>query len=34
MLKYFLDRYSTQKMCHKAVDDFLPAFLPEWLLQA
>ena len=30
---YFVpDRYKTQEMCHKAVDDFLPAlkFVPDW----
>ena len=34
MLKYFLDRYKTQKISDKAVDNFLPAlkFLPEWFL--
>ena len=31
MLKYFLDRYKTQEMCHKAADGFLPIlrFVPD-----
>ena len=31
MLKYFPDKYVTQKMCDKAVDDFLPTlnFVPD-----
>ena len=34
MLKYCLGRYKTQEMCHKAVDDFLPAlkFVPVWFV--
>ena len=34
MLKYCLDRYKTQEMCGKAVDDFLPTlkFVPDWLV--
>ena len=34
MLKYFPDKYITQKMCDEAVDDFLPRlnFVPEWLV--
>ena len=31
-LEYCHDRYKTQEMCHKAVDDFLPAlkFVTDW----
>ena len=34
MLKYCRDRYKTQKMCGKAVDDFLPAvnFAGDWFV--
>ena len=34
MLKYCLNRCKTQKMCDKAVDDFLPAlkFVPDWFV--
>ena len=34
MLKYCLDRYKTQEMCDKAVDEFLPAlkFVPDWFI--
>ena len=34
MLKYCLNRYTIQKMCHKAVDDFLPAlkFVFNWFV--
>ena len=34
MLKYCLDRYKTQEMCDKAVDEFLPAlkFVPDWFV--
>ena len=34
MLKYCRDRYKTQKMCGKAVDDFLPAvnFADDWFV--
>ena len=34
MLVYFLDKYKTQIMCVKAVDDCLSAlkFIPDWLL--
>ena len=33
-LKYCHDRYKTQEMCNKAVDDFLPAlkFVPNWFV--
>ena len=32
MLRYCLDRYKTQEVCDKPVDDFLPAlkFVPDW----
>ena len=32
MLKYCIDRYKTQEMCDKAVDDFLPTlkFVTDW----
>ena len=32
MLKYCLNRYKTQEISNKAVDDFLPAskFTPDW----
>ena len=34
MLKYCVDRYKTQKMCGKVVDDFLSAlkFVADWLV--
>ena len=34
MRKHCLDRYKTQEMCDKAVDDFLPAlkFFPGWFV--
>ena len=34
MLKYCLDRYKTQKMCHKAVDVCLLTLIlaPDWSL--
>ena len=34
MLKYCHDRYKTQELCDKNVDDFLPAFkfLPDWFV--
>ena len=33
-LKYCHDRYKTQEMCNKAVDDFLPAlkFVRDWFV--
>ena len=33
-LKYCHDRYKTQEMCNKAVQDFLPAlkFVPDWFV--
>ena len=32
MVKYCHDKYKTQELCDKAVDDFLPAlkFVPDW----
>ena len=32
MLKYCLDRYKTQEMCDKALNNFLPTlnFIPDW----
>ena len=34
MLEYCHDRYKTQEMCNKAVDNFLPAlkFVPDWFV--
>ena len=34
MLKLSIDRYKTQKMCDKAVNDFLTAlkFAPDWFV--
>ena len=34
MLKYCPDKYITQKMCDKTVDDLLPAlnFVPDWFV--
>ena len=34
MLKYYLDRYKTQKMLDEAVDDCLSAlkFVPDWFV--
>ena len=34
MVKYCVDRYKTQEMCNKAVNDFLPAlkFIPDWFV--
>ena len=34
MLKYCLDRYKTQEICHKAVDAYLPLlkFVPHWFV--
>ena len=34
MLKYYLDRYKTQKMCDKAVDAFLPTlkYVFDWFI--
>ena len=34
MLKYCHDRYKTQELCDKNVDDFLPAFkfVPDWFV--
>ena len=34
MLKYCLDRYNAQEMCHKAVDDYLLAlkFIADWFV--
>ena len=36
MLKYCLDRYKTQEMCDKAVDNFLSAlkFVPDWFVKS
>ena len=33
-LKYRDDRYKTQEMCNKAIDDFLPAlkYVPDWFV--
>ena len=35
ILKYCLDRCNTQKVCDKAVDDFLPTlkFVPDWFVK-
>ena len=34
MLKYYLDRYKTERMCDKAVDDFLITlkFVTDWFV--
>ena len=34
MLKYCLNRYKTQEICNKVVDDFLPAlqFVCDWFV--
>ena len=34
MLKYYHDRYKTQEICDKAVDDFLPAlkYVSYWFV--
>ena len=33
LLKYYLYRYKTQKMCDKVVDNFLPTLkFPDWFV--
>ena len=34
ILKYFLDKYKSQKMCDKTVDDYLSTlkFVPGWFV--
>ena len=32
VLKYCIDRQRTQKIFDKTIDDFLPAFVPDWFV--